>query len=379
MAETSAIEWLAGGSTWNPFAAFTDPTDPTDEPKRGWFCIHVDDGCTNCYAAKMNEFRGTGYDYIKQNLDKHRFEIIRRPDSQSDINWPIRVSRPRRIFPCSMTDLFAEWHPEQWIDELFATMLLADWHTFIITTKQETRMVEYLMHPEREARIMNQVAFKLQTMPASIRNRPWRFLSQTDAYLPMRNVLVGVSISNQKSADRRRDYLRTIANDGWATWVSFEPALSPINWDGWDFLYWLVSGGESGVFGRPSHPDCHRGARDFAKAHDIKYFFKQWGKYYPVGRLYNRKAATPGMKLLDEDEGAFQVTINGQVLKADASGEFRSKVSRYSKSLLSIPAGTCEMLTVRQKQDPERKGNQKVPAILDGRCWHEFPKLNLHG
>src|SRR6202012_186572 len=72
-----------------------------------------------------------------------------------------------------------------------------------------------------------------------------------------------------------------LAAQGWISFVSYEPALGPIDWSGWEFLRWLISGGESGPDARPTHPDWHRGARDFCAAHGIAYFFKQWGNWWP--------------------------------------------------------------------------------------------------
>jgi hypothetical protein len=76
--------------------------------------------------------------------------------------------------------------------------------------------------------------------------------------------------------------MERIAAAGWKTFVSYEPALGPVDWTGWEFLKQLISGGESGHKARPSHPDWHRGARDFADKHGIAYLFKQHGEFLPV-------------------------------------------------------------------------------------------------
>jgi hypothetical protein len=68
---------------------------------------------------------------------------------------------------------------------------------------------------------------------------------------------------------------------GWNTWVSYEPALGPVDWGGWEFIKWMVSGGESGPNARPSHPDWHRATRDWCGINSIPYFFKQWGEWAP--------------------------------------------------------------------------------------------------
>jgi protein gp37 len=366
MGASSQIEWLRDsegrdGSTWNPIAAYLKEL-VDGVAKRGWFCTHKDELCSNCYAGGMNVFRGTGLDFIAQNLDKHRFEVIRDSTSQSDINWPLRVQHPRRIFPCSMTDIFAPWHPDKWLDEMFATMILANWHDFIITTKDEDRMVRYLAHPEREALWMNAVAERFQTHKHLFNSR-MRIpcLTQREPWLPIENVLLGVSVGNQKTADKRRDYLLTMARDGWATWASYEPALAPVDWSGWEFLSWLVSGGESGQHARPSHPACHRGARDWCAANGVAYFFKQWGRFYPVGRIGD-KSQPIGTTLLDEDEGAFQVTLDGRILQADARGQFPP-----------IPPGTAEMIRILSN-GRKAHNHKKAEPRLDGRCHRGYPE-----
>jgi protein gp37 len=76
--------------------------------------------------------------------------------------------------------------------------------------------------------------------------------------------------------------MEKLAIEGWLTWVSNEPSLEAIDWDGWEFIRWMVSGGESGSGARPSHPAWHRATRDWCEANHIAYFFKQWGAWTPV-------------------------------------------------------------------------------------------------
>lgn len=93
---------------------------------------------------------------------------------------------------------------------------------------------------------------------------------------PLPNVLLGVSVEDQDRADHHRDNLGPLARrDGWRTFVSYEPALGPVDWIGWEFLSWMISGGESGAGARPSHPDWHRDARDFCARAGIPFFFKR--------------------------------------------------------------------------------------------------------
>lgn len=100
---------------------------------------------------------------------------------------------------------------------------------------------------------------------------------------PFTNVWLGVSVEDQTRADERReDFANTPAA---VKFVSYEPALGPVDWSGWEFVDQIISGGESGPKARPSHPDWHRASRDFCAANGIAYFFKQWGEW--VGGTYD--------------------------------------------------------------------------------------------
>jgi protein gp37 len=96
---------------------------------------------------------------------------------------------------------------------------------------------------------------------------------------PLPNVVLGVSVEDQVRADERREHLKALAAQGWLTFVSYEPALGFVDWSGWEWLSWLVSGCETGPKARPSHPGWHRAARDFCAKHNIAYFFKKHGVY----------------------------------------------------------------------------------------------------
>ncbi|MDE2596307.1 MAG: DUF5131 family protein [Sphingomonadales bacterium] len=78
------------------------------------------------------------------------------------------------------------------------------------------------------------------------------------------NFWIGTTVENQTEADRRREHLR--ATPAALHFVSYEPALGPVDWTGWEFIRWLISGGESGPQARPSHPDWYRAARDYLRS-----------------------------------------------------------------------------------------------------------------
>jgi protein gp37 len=313
--ERSAIEWT--DATWTPIRArFLEiQNDGSGKERIGWHCTHASEGCRFCYAEKINHRLGTGRAYAPDELYREDRKGYRNGEVHVFLNetmllHPVKWRRPRRIFVCSMTDLFADFVSDDWIARIVEIMTATPRHAFQVLTKRPDRMLQSL---------------------ASI--------------TPMPHVWIGTSVEDQKRADERREPLRALAEAGWNTWVSYEPALGPVDWSGWEFIRWMVSGGESGPNARPSHPDWHRAARDFCQAHDIPYFFKQHGSW---------------LSILDRDND---------------DPDWRGPYSRWEQSdrhqFLNL-AGGCgfhgERLHVM-----ERVGKNRAGALLDGREHREMP------
>lgn len=133
MAENSGIEWT--GSTWTPIRARNKATG-----KVGWHCEHASDGCRFCYSEmQINRRFGTGLPF----KPGHRKDIDLFLDEKM-LTTPLRWKRGRMIFVCSMTDLFADFVPDEWIDQLFAVMALTPQHTYQVLTKRAFRMNLYV-------------------------------------------------------------------------------------------------------------------------------------------------------------------------------------------------------------------------------------------
>ena len=154
------------------------------------------------------------------------------------------------------------------------------------------------------------------------------------------NFYLGVSIENQAAADERREYLERCPAA--VKYVSYEPALAPVDWTGWEFVSQIISGGESGPGARPSHPDWHRATRDFCQKNGIAYFFKAWGAW--LGVDYS------GRKV-------------GDLLMWDlADGSSRSVVNKKPEVNFGDGHGAT------------RVGKKRAGRLLDGRTWDEMPK-----
>jgi len=218
MADNSAIEWTE--ATWNPVTG----------------CDEVSPGCAHCYAKTFAErFRGVpGHPY------EQGFDLRLWPER---LDQPIRWKRPRMVFVNSMSDLFHERIPEEFIRDVFAVMQLADHHTFQILTKRHERLAE--LAP----------------------TLPWP-----------ENVWVGVSIENRRFV-HRADYLRQV--DPAVRFISAEPLLGPLKGLDLDSIDWLIAGGESGARHRPMRVEWVRELRDRCVDEGVAFFFKQWGGRHP--------------------------------------------------------------------------------------------------
>jgi protein gp37 len=110
MADATSIEWTQGpdgrpGATWNPIRG----------TRGSWTCVKVSPGCAHCYAERLN--RRLGGPPFHAGADQPRLD-------ETILTQPLRWQRPRRIFVASMTDLFGEWVPDEWLDRIFAVIAL---------------------------------------------------------------------------------------------------------------------------------------------------------------------------------------------------------------------------------------------------------------
>lgn len=153
------------------------------------------------------------------------------------------------IFVNSMSDLFHESVPFEFVEQVFERMLKAHWHTFQILTKRHERMAE--------------LAPRL----------PWP-----------RNVWMGVSIENRRFV-HRADFLRRVPSA--VRFISAEPLLGPLDGLSLEGIDWLIAGGESGHRHRPVRAEWILDLRDRCKREGVAFFFKQWGGRHPKtgGRL----------------------------------------------------------------------------------------------
>lgn len=210
----TGIEWTE--ATWNPVTG----------------CSQVSPGCAHCYAKTFAErWRGIpGHPY------EQGFDLRLWPDR---LDQPLRWRKPKTIFVNSMSDLFHEEIPIEYIQRVFSVMAEAKQHTFQVLTKRHERLAD--------------LAVEL----------PWP-----------ENVWMGVSIENRRWSIRA-DYLRRVPAA--VRFISAEPLLGKLDNLDLEGIDWLIAGGESGPGYRPVNVMWVRSIRDRCVAADVPFFFKQWG------------------------------------------------------------------------------------------------------
>jgi protein gp37 len=210
----SSIEWT--GSTWNPLTG----------------CTKVSPGCKHCYAERIAlRLQAMGQpNYVngfKLTMHEHVLDL------------PLSWKKPQMVFVNSMSDLFHEDVPLEFIQKVFDVMRRASWHTFQILTKRSARLLE-----------LNQ-------------GINW----------PV-NVWMGVSIENKKYTFRVDDLRETGAH---VKFLSLEPLLGPLPNLDLHGINWVIVGGESGPGARPIAEEWVIEIRDQCLAARVPFFFKQWG------------------------------------------------------------------------------------------------------
>ena len=341
---TTKIEWAT--HTWNAIVG----------------CQIKSKGCTNCYAMRAAWRLGQNpktphYAGLTEKVNGKPVwtgKVARAP--RSTLIKPLSVKASGLWFADSMSDTFYEAVPFDWVDEQFGVMALANWHIFQVLTKRPDRAATYLLGDRWEPdHTTERVGYTVLQwieegeceMPAhasvvasALIHGPTPPIPQV-AYprpdlWPLPNVWIGVSVEDQASADERREDLRRIAEAGWTTFVSYEPAVGPVDWTGWDFVDQIISGGESGPDARPSHPDWHRATRDFCAGHGIAFFFKQWGSFVPVievdvseGCIFD---STPSGLPRLTDEGWRHWLANRSVQRVDGPRETVAFMRRIGKA-----------------------------------------------
>jgi protein gp37 len=231
---TTNIEWT--DTVWNPVSG----------------CTKVSQGCKHCYAERL-------WPKVEGARVKREGGLAR---AFTDVQThPLRLNtltywqRPRRVFVNSMSDLFHEAVPNDFLKKVWDVMRRAPQHQFQILTKRPQRMHDWA----------NRIG-------------------------PLPNIWLGVSVEDQETVNERLPWLLgTMAN---VRFISYEPALGPVDLFSIDGpidlqdgepspLHWVIAGGESGPDARSPQPAWFCSVRDQCVSSGVPFFFKQWGNWHP--------------------------------------------------------------------------------------------------
>jgi len=229
MAIQSTIEWT--DATWNPV--------------RG--CVKVSPGCKHCYAETFAErFRGVPGHPFEQG-----FDLTLVPEKLAE---PLRWKSPKTVFVNSMSDLFQDGVPNEYVEAVVEVMEIANWHTYQVLTKRAERMT---------AMLNGSLAYF--------------------ARLP--HIWWGVSVEDRKYGVPRIGVLQGAGAR--VRFLSIEPLLENLGRIELTGIHWVIVGGESGAGARPMNADWVRVIRRQCEAAGVPFFFKQWGGFQKsrTGRL----------------------------------------------------------------------------------------------
>ena len=228
MAIKTKIEWTE--QTWNPTTG----------------CTKVSPGCQNCYAEVMaRRLKAMGVKGYGNG-----FALTLQPNR---LREPLRRKKPTVYFVNSMSDLFHEEIPHEYIRGVFEVIKFAPQHTFQILTKRADRMSEFL-----------------------------------NSYDVPQNAWIGVTVEDRKYGISRIDKLRQVHAP--VRFLSIEPLLEGLGHLNLKNIQWVIVGGESGPKARPMELEWVKNIKQQCEEHNISFFFKQWGGWGADGKKRAKKA-----------------------------------------------------------------------------------------
>lgn len=222
MGERTGIKWT--GSTWNPVTG----------------CSKVSPGCAYCYAETLSlRYGWSKQPWTPQNAAEN---VVLHPER---LQIPLRWREPRMIFVNSMSDLFHEQVPDEFIDQVFAVMALTPWHIYQVLTKRPERMLAYMTERfqfwtvdheigwnGRDERVFES-AYQLSVQLARFDRDEWWDENEklkVQRTWPLPNVWLGVTCENQHFLNERADLL--LKTPAAVRFVSAEPLLGPLDFSG---------------------------------------------------------------------------------------------------------------------------------------------------
>jgi len=227
MSTQTSIEWTE--QTWNPTVG----------------CSKISPGCAHCYAEVMaRRLKAMG---VKGYENGFKLTLL-----PYRLDEPLNRIRPTVYFVNSMSDLFHEDIPDNYIRQVFDVIRQAPQHTFQVLTKRAERMATFF----------------------------------TD-YEPPRNAWIGVTVEDKKHGLPRLEWLRQVP--AFIRFVSVEPLLEDLGKMNLKGIHWVIVGGESGPKARPMKQEWVLNVKHQCEQQKAAFFFKQWGGWGADGMKRAKK------------------------------------------------------------------------------------------
>jgi protein gp37 len=257
-------------------------TDRTENPLTG--CTEEGPECLNCYARiasaspRLQQFEK--YHGVVDEKGRWTGQINFTPKVLDDL---LKTKKEHMQFMPSMSDPFHSGVKDEWLNEIFAAVILTPHITHQVLTKRHERMYEYFDNLDLR-QLVNPARDLLS------RNNKTKAIG--DWKLPIKNLWLGVTCGTQRSADKRIPYLQKVAEMRYTTFVSVEPMLEEVDLTGLlDGIAQVIIGGESGFNARPFHLEWARSLIEQCRVAGVKVFMKQVGSNaFYEGKPYKTKS-----------------------------------------------------------------------------------------
>jgi len=350
----SKIEWTE--ETWNPVVG----------------CDKISAGCRDCYAIrmawrlahipKMKELYG---DVVKkgENGKPNWTGVVK--ESESALDYPLRLKNPTVFFVDSMSDLFHAKLSIYTIAKVFAIMYLTPHHTYQILTKRADRLL--LLKTDEFKEAFHEACNEMHHKYIKPLEQELYFYDEVMNEWPLKNVWLGVSVEDQKAVDERIPFLLQVPAS--VRFLSCEPLIEritipfmgtvPKDWGYgykaiYQLLHWVICGGESGPDARPMHPDWVRSLQAECEEAQVPFLFKQWGSWVP----WEQSAQPP-----------FQVCQDGR----EVDGHAMPSCDEMNESNHWDDGLWCAQID-EEHAFFERVGKKAAGRKLDGKEYNEYPE-----